>query len=151
MATSAQSRWVVRVTTFVLWVLAAGSSVYWGLRIMSGAAPSAVAAPVRTPAPADAAAVARLLGASPAAASPAAAAPAVNLASRFNLVGVVAAKSRRGAALISVDGKPARPFRVGSAVDEDLVLQSVEGRRAMLGASPDGPAVLTLELPPVRR
>jgi general secretion pathway protein C len=99
---------------------------------------------IRTPAPGDPAAVARLLGASPAAV---AAAPAASLASRFALVGVVASRSHKGAALISVDGKPAKPFRIGSAVDDRLILQSVESRRAILAESADGPAVVTLELP----
>ena len=67
------------------------------------------------------------------------------------LVGVVAGRSRGGAALISVDGKPARPFRVGSAIDEGLWLSSVEGRRAVIAATAAGPALLTLELPALRR
>jgi general secretion pathway protein C len=150
MATSVQSRWALRVTTLLLWVLAAGSLVYWGLRIAPRAPVAAVAAAGRTPLAADPEAVARLLGATAAAASPVAT-PMGSLASRFNLQGVVAARSRRGAALIAVDGKPARPFRVGATVDDGLVLQAVEGRRATLAASLSGPAVLTLELPPPKR
>lgn len=140
----------MRLATLALWALLAASCVYWALQVAPRAPARAVAAPMRTPPAADPAAVARLLGANPMAASPAAA-PAINLASRFNLLGVVAARSRRGAALIAVDGKPPRPFRVGSAIDDGLVLQSVEARRATLAASLDGPAVLTLELPPVKR
>ena len=150
MATSVQSRWAIRLATLVMWLLAAGSGVYWGLRLVDRNAPAAVAPPLRAAFAADPAAMARLLGASPASAS-SAAAPAVSLASRFSLLGVVAAPSRRGAALIAVDGKPPRPYRVGSAIDEGLVLQSVEGRRAVLAATAGGPAVLTLELPPVNK
>lgn len=149
MATSVQSRWAVRGTTLVLWILAAGSSVYWGLKIAPAASSAAVPAPTRMPAPTDPAAMARLLGANPIAASPAAAAT-VSLASRFSLLGVVAARSHRGAALIAVDGKPPRPFRVGSSIDDGLLLQSVQGRSAVLAATVSGPAVLTLELPPVK-
>ena len=148
MATSVQSRWVVRGATLVLWVLAAGSSVYWGLKIAPSASSAAVAAPTHMPAPSDPAAMARLLGANPTSASPAAA--IVSLASRFSLLGVVAARSQRGAALIAVDGKPPRPFRVGSAIDDGLLLQSVQGRSAVLAATVSGPAVLKLELPPVK-
>ena len=140
----------MRLATLALWLLAAGSCVYWGLRLAARAAPAAVAVPVRQPFAADPAAVARLLGASAVAAS-AQAQPTASLASRFNLLGVVAARSRQGAALIAVDGKPARPYRVGSAIDEGLVLQSVQGRRAVLAASASGPAVLTLELPAIKR
>lgn len=150
MATSVQSRWVVRLATLVLWTLGAASCVYWGLRIAPRAPAAVVAAPTRAPMPADPVAVALLLGASPVSATPEAS-PMANLASRFNLLGVVAKPSRRGTALIAVDGKPARPFRVGSAVDEGLVLQSVQGRRAVLAATATGPAVLTLELPPIQR
>jgi general secretion pathway protein C len=145
MVTNMQNRWAVAGATFLLWALVAGSAVYWGLK-MSARSAAAPAAPVvaRTPAAPDPAALARLLGASPAATV---AAPAPSLASRFTLVGVVASKSQQGAALISVDGKPPKPFRVGTAIDEGLVLQSVQGRRAVLAESAGGPAVLTLELP----
>jgi general secretion pathway protein C len=151
MATSVQSRWAVRLAALVLWGLAAGSCVYWGLKIAPSAPSAAVAAPVRVTPPADPIAVARILGASPAISTGAAATPVASLASRFNLLGVVASRSHRGAALIAVDGKPPRPFHVGSLIDTNLVLQAVEGRRATLAASIDGPAVLTLELPQLKR
>jgi general secretion pathway protein C len=88
--------------------------------------------------------VARLLGAIPRTG----ATPSANAASRFVLVGVAATASHLGAALISVDGKPAKPFRVGGAVDEGLVLQSVDDRHAVLGAAAGGPPVVALELQP---
>jgi general secretion pathway protein C len=47
-----------------------------------------------------------------------------------------------------VDGKPARPYRVGSVVEEGLVLQSVHARQAVLGAPGNAQPLLTLELPP---
>jgi general secretion pathway protein C len=46
-------------------------------------------------------------------------------ASRFALSGVVADPSKQGAALIAIDGKAPRPFRVGSRVGDNYVLQSV--------------------------
>lgn len=144
MVSNLQSKWTVAGTTFVLWSLVAASAVYWGLKFTTPAGTAGAASAVRAPAPADPAAVARLLGAGPAAA---AAAPVASLSSRFTLVGVVASRSNQGAALIAVDGRPAKPFRVGAAIDKGLVLKSVEARRATLAASPDGPAVITLELP----
>ena len=72
---------------------------------------------------------------------------AVPAVSRYALIGVVASRGNDGAALIAVDGKPPKPFRVGAAVEEGLVLQAVEARRARLGASLQGPAAFTLELP----
>ena len=148
MVSNLQSKWTVAGATFLLWALVAGSAVFWGLKFSgrsSGPAPAVAA--LRAPAPADPAAVARLLGAGPAAA---AAAPA-SLSSRFTLVGVVASQSHNGAALIAIDGRPAKPFPVGAAIDEGLVLQSVEARRATIAATQDGPPVLTLELPPTRK
>ncbi|MDB5749783.1 MAG: hypothetical protein JWP65_204, partial [Ramlibacter sp.] len=93
----------------------------------------------------------RLLGGVPAGPGAAAAVPVASLASRFQLIGVAAgASSGGGAAVIAVDGKPGRPYRVGSLVEEGLVLQSVQGRRAVLAAM-GGPPALTLELPPFRK
>ncbi len=145
MVSNLQNRWAVAGATFVLWALVAGSAVYWALKFTArGGAAAAVPVAAHTGAPADPVAVARLLGASPTAAGQA---PAVSAASRFALVGVVASSTHQGAALIAVDGKPAKPFRIGTAVDDRLILQSVESRRAVLAESPSGPAVVTLELP----
>ena len=139
-------RWTVALSTLAVWALAVASVAGWGLRAVSVGAEPASAAPVlRQPAPPDPAAIARLLGA-PAAAAAEPAAP--SLASRLALTGVVAGTTGAGAALISVDGAPPRPYAVGSAVD-GLVLQSVQGRRAQLGPARQGPATLTLELPPL--
>ena len=91
-------------------------------------------------------ALARFLGGraeAPTAAAPASAA----LAGRFVLTGVVADRHRSGAALIAVDGKPARPFRLGAVVADDLTVQSLEPRRVQLGVGASGAAALVLELP----
>ena len=144
MVSTLQSRWAVAGSTFVLWALVAASAVYWGLKLAGGGAAPAAPVALRTPAPPDPAAVARLLGYS---ARPSEALPVASTASRFALLGVVASRDHGGTALIAVDGKPAKPFAVGAAVGEGLVLQSVEPRRAVLASSADGPAVVTLELP----
>ena len=144
MVTTLSSRWAVAGSTFALWALAAASAVYWGLQLSSTNTVATAPPAVRSPAPVDPAAVARLLGFSP---TVAAAAPVASLASRFSLVGVVASRAHGGAALISVDGKPAKPFRVGSTVDEGLVLQSVDARRAVLAPGMEAPPALTLDLP----
>ena len=100
------------------------------------------------PAAPDAQALARLLGAVPAAPGAAPAAPVASLASRFSLIGVLSGRSSGGgAALIAVDGKPAKPFRLGAQVDEGLVLQALSPRQVQLGGSLDGPATLTLDMP----
>jgi general secretion pathway protein C len=68
-------------------------------------------------------------------------------ASRFKITGVVAGKNDQGYALIAVDGKPARPFKVGSQVNDTLLLQSVNKSGAALAASLDGPIAFRLDLP----
>ena len=79
---------------------------------------------------------------------PAAGPAPVAAASRFTLLGVLAGtQSGDGAALIAVDGKPPRHYRVGAAIEPGLVLQSLGRREARLGASVDGATTLALELP----
>ena len=142
------ARWLVRAGTFAIWALALASVAYWGLKATSApdgpvAAVSSEVRPV-----ADPAAVASLLGARVAqAATPL----APNVAGRFSLAGVLADMRHGGAALIAVDGKPAKPYRVGSPVEDNLVLQSVAPRRAVLGTSVGGPAAFTLELPALKK
>jgi general secretion pathway protein C len=149
MQTDAYRLWSTRIVTFVISGLAAASAVYWGLKGWSQA--GAVNAPAVSMAPASLLtpqAVARALGGAlaPAASRPAQV-PAAS--SRFVLVGVLAGQSRTGAALISVDGREAKPFRVGSEVDEGVMLQSVTGRRAVLKTDEGDAASFTLELPPL--
>jgi general secretion pathway protein C len=139
---SSAARWPAPAATLVVWGLAAASITFWGLRLAAPA--DAVAPPTVASAPpaVDPAAVARALGAVDA---PAATAP--NAASRFVLLGVIADSDGQGAALIAVDGKPARPFRVGASLADAYVLQSVDARAATVGGSAQGPAAFTLQLP----
>jgi general secretion pathway protein C len=66
---------------------------------------------------------------------------------RFQLLGIVAAASGQGAALIAVDGQPARPFSVGAQVAPGFVVQRLSAREVMLGESREGPLQLSLRLP----
>lgn len=139
------ARWPVVASTTLVWAAAAASVVFWGLRLLApadGAPPPAVS--LSPAAQLDGAAVARLLGAQPVTAVVAATPDA---ASRFQLQGVVADDLGRGAALIAIDGKPARPYRAGALLTERFVLQAVEGRSARIGADHDGKALFTLQLP----
>ena len=49
--------------------------------------------------------------------------------------------------MIAIDGKPARPIKVGGEVGEALLLQTVSRSGATLAPRLDGPATVTLELP----
>jgi general secretion pathway protein C len=140
---SALSRVVLPAASLLVWGAVAFSAVTWGLRWSAmGSAPSNATVATQALPEVDVSAAARSLGAVPV---QAAAAP--TLASRFQLQGVMAGGPNAGAALIAVDGKPAKPFRVGAVVTEGLVLQSAEIRRITLGAAMDGPQILSLELP----
>lgn len=142
-----------RIAAFVLWAAVAAGSMYWLLRVgVASPALPANAQPVSTAAVLRGD-VARLF-ADPALPETGASAPAApGLASRFKLVGVMAPKPGdrpvgQGIALIEVDGKPPRPYRVGRSLDDTLVLQSVAQRSATIGPR-DGQPALQLELPPL--
>ena len=145
------ARLAVGLPTLALWALVAGSAALWWLRA------DQVSAPLRLPvvagataAPAvDGAVVARALGA--AGAAPAAAPAAPELAGRLALRGVLT-HGGRGAALIAIDGKPARPVRVGAVlegVDGGWRLHSVAPHAAVLAAA--GGRELRLEMPPLNQ
>lgn len=142
-------RMPARLSAFVIWALVAASAAFWGLRLVVRA-PSAplhtVAVSESAPMRAD---LTRLFGAPPVAAT-ATVPQAPALASRFQLTGVMAPKAPGdlGIALIAVDGKMPRAYRVGSAVDGELVLQAVSMRTAAIGPARGATAVL-LEVPPL--
>ncbi len=133
-----------RASAFFVWGVLALSVVFWGLRLEAGRPRSSLTTSVvRLPEPADPLLVARLLGASGGSGE----AVATAAPSRLVLTGVVAGVWGGGAALIAVGEDPPQPFRVGSRVREDLLLQSVRGRLVQLGPALRGPTTLTLELP----
>ena len=133
------------IVTFAISALAAASGAYWSLKSWQGPASSSVPVAVQQPAPFNSLAIAQALGGGgspvPAVAS---AAPAV---SRYALIGVVAGRPRAGAALIAVDGQDAKPVRVGTLVDNDMVLESVNGRQAVLASSTDAAQKVILDMP----
>jgi general secretion pathway protein C len=146
MQTNAWKPWMPRIAAFSVGLLLAASTVFWVLRwpVRDAAKPLPLVAASDEAPVASAADISRLLGA---ASSPSETAGAADASSRFQLTGIVALGSGRGAALVSIDGKPARPYRIGSQLEEGLVLQSVQQRSVALGADAKGPARMTLELP----
>lgn len=148
MQSKPHSPWWPRIATFLLWVVAAASLAFWGLKWSAVGAklPSVAVTSSGASTLSDPQALARVLGAG------ASVAPvAIAAASRYALLGVVAGPHGAGVALISVDGKPARPFEVGATVDAQLVLKSVASRQATLAGGVDAPAAVTLELPSIKR
>ena len=139
-----------RLAAFVIWAAVAASAMFWLLRLGS----SSPAAPVHTVSVGSAAMprgdLTRVFGAAPQRpAGDGAVIVASPLSSRFRLLGVAAPRQggdRNGLALIAVDGKPARSYAVGAAVDGELLLQSVHPRGAKLGAR-GAAAQVSLDLP----
>jgi general secretion pathway protein C len=144
-AFSASSRLIFPAASLLVWGLVAFSAVSLSLRwSATDATSSRTSAAAQALPEVDVSAAARTLGAAPV---QAAATSAPTQASRFQLLGVLTGGPHAGAALMSVDGQTAKPFRVGAVVAEGWVLQSVDGRRVSLGATLNGPASLALELP----
>jgi general secretion pathway protein C len=139
---SASSRAGLPAASLLVWGAVAFSAVTWGLRWSAGGQSTSNASAAAQALPeVDVSAAARSLGAAPVQAA------APTLVSRFQLQGVMAGGPDAGAALIAVDGKSAKPFRVGAVVADGLVLQSAQGRRVTIGAAMDGPQSLVLDLP----
>lgn len=134
----------------MVWALAAASAVHWGLKLFVKAPAVPLHAKWAETGGAAQGDLTRLLGADPVAApeaAPVQAAPDP----RFQLIGVLsppeAAAAREGLALIAIDGKPAKAYRVGATVDGDTVLQAVQARGATLGPR-GGPALVSLNIAP---
>jgi general secretion pathway protein C len=141
-------RWWLRLATFSLAALAAASAAYWVLKYLGDApqsTPPALA--LATPSGPDSLSMARALGGGQS--GVVSSSPIDNVAARFKLMGVVLEGSKTGYALIAVDSKPARPYRLGAAVSEGLVLKSLVARSAALASSMEAPASVTLELPKI--
>ena len=143
MVTNTYSRWKVGAGTFVLWFLAIACVVFWGLKLSASQLGQGAPALPAAPTVVDIPSLIRALGGTEVAARPASAAP-----TRYTLIGVLAGtRSGHGAALIEVDGKPAKHYRIGAEVAEGMVLVSVNKREAHLGFTPNGPTAVTLQMP----
>lgn len=142
-------RWLPKTLTLSVWALAGLSASYWALRFAGANAPSiAVSAPAAAPPGSSPTDLAKVFG-PPIALAPAALASApkaIDPGTRFALLGVVAGRSSAGVALISVEGKTARPYRVGSRIDDAYLLKSVAARSATLTPVSEGGTAFTLEL-----
>lgn len=145
MQTQTLSLWRLRIVTFLIAALAAASTAYWVLKWRASTPPVAAAAVAYLAPPAvDPQALARLLGGGQ---SQMVATIVASAASHFKLTGVVASPGKSGYALISIDSKPARPYRVGARLNDALLLHSVAPRSAALAPSLDAPVAVTLDLP----
>lgn len=145
---SRQSLWTVRLLTFVLATCLACSALYWVFSWPESQNNSAVIPEVQLESGAEGLNFNRLLD--PTNAVKTVVSPAI-ANNRYRLVGVLSVPGPNGQALISINDKPAKSYRIGQVVDEDLVLQSVAGRTATLAkASVAAPTSMELQMTPLR-
>ncbi|MEN9588992.1 MAG: hypothetical protein RLZZ481_778 [Pseudomonadota bacterium] len=133
-----------RLTSLLVWAVVAYSAVVFALQWGGGVPVDAVVAgseQKQVLPEVDALAVSKALGAAPVQSASA------SLASRFVLVGVMDGGPTQGVALISVDGKPAKPYRLGQTVTDGFVVLATGPKKAELGPQLGAAATLLLELP----
>jgi general secretion pathway protein C len=144
-----KARTVARWGTFAIWAGVAASAALWGLRLFSPGQP--------VPAHATSVSGSQSLRGDPVlllgrAKVPQAAPVVVPPApARFKLIGVLAPRGARaaaeGLALIAIDDKPPKAYRVGAVVDGDLVLQRVRARGVDLGPRGSDQPRMALQAP----
>ena len=135
----------LRLTSLLVWAVVAYSAVVFALQWGGGVPVDAVVAGSEqkqvTP-DVDTLSVSNALGVAPVQSASA------SLASRFVLVGVMDGGPAQGVALISVDGKPAKPYRLGQAVSEGFVVVGTGPKKAELAPQLGAAPALVLDLPP---
>lgn len=138
----------MRLTTLLVWALAALSAVFWASRF--AVRPAAVPAHAVTVSPTATPAgnLVRLFGVPAKEPDPEPDAAPAPADARFKLVGVAAPKQgqRAGLALIGVDDKPVRAVPLGASVEGNLVVLSIGHRQVELGPSGGKPSMV-LSLP----
>lgn len=139
---------VTRLLSLLVWAAVGVSALVWGMKFWGRGTPVPSGASVAQLAPPAGMDLSRVLGTPPP--QPVEAAAPVVADSRFRLLGLAAPAAGQGGglALIAVDGKPPRTWRVGREVEPGLRLLAVSHRRAELGV-PGAPPSVTLELPPL--
>ena len=134
----------LRLTSLLVWAVVSYSAVVFALQWGGGVPVDAVVVgseQKQVSPDVDASSVSKALGAAPVRSTGA------SLASRFLLVGVMDGGPSQGVALISVDGKPAKPYRLGQTVSDGLVVVGTGPKKAELGPQMGSTPALVLELP----
>lgn len=147
MKTGISTSWSLRLITLAVWLVAVLCGAYWAMKFVTVKPVTANSAAIAPAIVVDSTAVAKLLGATNSVAGQAVITPA---SSNYALFGLAMTRSGSGVALIATDGKPAKPYRVGSKIADDWVLKSVSRTGVVLAASVSAPDGMKLELPPRR-
>ena len=142
-AINSGNKWLVRLVTLTVWMLALLCAVYWGLKFIKlnqiSATPTAIV-PAKV---VETQAVAQLLGSIGTIES-----KQINAAVNTSLVlhGIANTNSGGGIALIAVDGKPAKPHGVGSQITELWKLKSLSRTGVTLVSSKSSAEQMSLTL-----
>lgn len=144
MKTRSASIWSLRLITLAVWLLAVLCGVYWAMKFVTVKPVNAVFAAASPAVVLDSQAIAKLLGAPDSVAGQAIITPA---SSNYALFGLAVTKTGSGVALISTDGKPAKPYRVGSKVADEWVLKSISRTDAILATAMNAADGMKLDLP----
>ena len=143
-AHAGSNTWTLRTFTFLVWVAVGACAAYWAFKFVTTKPIEATAAIAAPAAVVDTKAVAKLLGATDNIAAKAINAPSTI---KLALFGLATTASGDGVALIATEDKPAKPYRVGAQVTDDLVLKSISKVDAILAASTTAPESQKLSLP----
>jgi len=139
---------VSRILALFVWAAVAASVAYWGLRWLSkpmAVPPGTSSVALNTAPQGD---IVRLFKAPKSAETETAPQEQQSaLAARIQVLGVVAPRAGQvGVALMAVDGKPPRAYRIGAAVDGEQVVQAITQQSVQIGPV-GGTAAVNLSLP----
>jgi general secretion pathway protein C len=140
---SSRNSWSLRLLTLLVWLLVGMCAAYWVYKFATTRQVAATAVASVPVVAVDAKVVAKLLGATE---EPAGKVAAPVSTTKFSLSGVAASQRGAGYALIAMDGKPAKPYRLGARLNEDYILKKITSDGAVLAVSRTAPDAVTLEL-----
>jgi general secretion pathway protein C len=135
---------IARIASVLLFAALCGIAAGWALQLLAPRAPVAPAGAVaQVQGPPDLSAAGQLFGGVPRATDAQVRAAPSNIQ-----VSGVLASGARGVALLSIDGRPAKPFAVGEPVSDGMTVRSITGDTVELDRGTGG---LPMRLPaPVR-
>jgi general secretion pathway protein C len=142
---SGSNSWTLRLFTLLVWAAIGLCTAYWMFKFVTTEAIDAISTTTTSSVVVDTKAVAKLLGATNGSTEKLVDTTRVDV--KLSLFGLAASPGGQGFALIAEADKPARPYRIGAKVTDDLVLKSISKTNAILAASMSAPDGLKLELP----
>lgn len=142
-STNNRSRWLLRLITTTIWLVVALFAAFWAMKFIKARSVSASPAMIVPQASVDSAAIGKILGVDSLSRN-----KSVSIESSANLAlfGVASTAAGGGVALISTDGKPAKPYRIGGKVTDTLTLKSVSRTEVKLSTANSEAEVVSLAI-----